>query len=105
MTLQATDLIYVALHFIDNTHTNAAAELVSGQGTKFMTIEKNGNVAKRLCSMTTPSLMDILPGKPIYVYIKTRTARPVNFRKVMIAAYVSSAHQASSRQEMMSRTC
>lgn len=73
-----------------------------------MTIEIDGNVVEGRCSMTTWGLMDILPGKPFYVYVVNMMANPVNlpkFMKFMIVPFASSSPHESSIQEMKSHTC
>lgn len=49
-----------------------------------MTIETYRNVVERQYFMPARDLMDILPGKALYVYIANLTAMPVNLPKFMI---------------------
>lgn len=48
--------------------------LVKGYGAGIMKIETDCNVVELRCSLTTPSVMDILPGKPFYKYNENFTA-------------------------------
>lgn len=52
-----------------------AAVLVSSCGAGIMTIKTHTYVVERRCSMSARGLMDILPGKSIYVYSANHMAK------------------------------
>lgn len=54
-----------------------------------MTSESSRNIVERQCSMTTPGLIDILPGKPYYVYIADVTAKSDILPKFEIFTFAS----------------
>lgn len=65
--------------------------LVSFHGAGLM---KNGIhriVVERRCSMNGIGFIDVLLGKPFYVFIASLTAEPMNLSKFMIAAPTSKA--------------
>lgn len=68
-----------------------AAVLVSCDGAGVMTVEARGHVVECQCSITTRDMMDILHGKPIFVYIANMTANPVRLQKFMIVLYAPNA--------------
>lgn len=49
-----------------------SAVLVSCKGAGPMTTETHGNVVERQWSMTVQNLLDILPGKPSYIFYLVR---------------------------------
>lgn len=67
------------------------AVLVSTESAGLMTIETHCNIVEHRCFMTVRGFMDIVPGKPFYVFILNTTANPVNLPNCMTVAYASSS--------------
>lgn len=66
-----------------------AEVLLSFEGTGIMKIKTHYNVVERQPSMTPGGLLNILPGKPLYVYMTNLAARPINLPKFKIVTFMS----------------
>lgn len=67
-----------------------AAVLVNCQAAGFMTNGTQDNVFERRCFTTVRGLMDILSGKPFYIYVIKMTPETVSLLKVVIHACAKS---------------
>lgn len=68
-----------------------AVVLVTFRGAGLMRIENHWRIVEHRCSKTAQGLMDLLHGKPLYVFIANLPAKLVNLTKFMIIATVPNA--------------
>lgn len=77
---------FCVAHQVTISAHRQAALLVRCRGAPRMKIETHRSVVEHRCPMTAQGLMDIVPGKPFYVYILYMTAKAVNFPKFVVVS-------------------